>query len=100
MAAKKDQHTVGSPEKKRGQQMGFAGNPDQNREEMKQTPAVIGNRPRANKLAGDVSQKQLSTDAVTPSTSSPSTTGMNVKPRGAAGGAAQFKRRLAKKRAR
>jgi len=99
MAAKKDQHTVGSPDKKRGQQMGYSGAPDQNREKMKQTPAVIGNRPRDNKLAADVSQRQLSTDAVTPSTNAPSTTGMNVKPSGAAGGAAQFKRRLAKKRA-
>src|SRR6185295_19084704 len=95
----KDQHNVGTPSNPRGQQTGFAGNPDQNREEMNETPAVRGNRPRANKLAGDVSQQQVSTDAVTPSTSTPSTTGMNVKPSGKAGGAAEFKKRLAKRRA-
>ena len=98
MGSFKDQHTVGTPEKPRGQQTGFAGNPDQNREEMKQTPAVGGNRPRANKLAGDVSQQQVSTDAVTPSTATPSTPGMIVKSSGKAGGAAQFKKRLAKER--
>ena len=49
--ARKDQHKVGTPLKPRGQQTGFAGNPDQNREEMKKTPG----------------------DAVTPSTNSPST---------------------------
>ena len=31
----KDQHKAGIPPKPRGQQTGFAGNPDQNREEMK-----------------------------------------------------------------
>jgi hypothetical protein len=98
MAAKKDQHTVGSPEKPRGQQMGFAGNPDQNRQEMKDTPAISGRRPRANKLSGDPSLGHVSSDPVTPSSNTPSTVA-NVKPGRAGGGATQFKRRLAKKRA-
>ena len=50
MATRKDQHKAGTPRKPRGQQTGFAGNPDQNRAEMKKTA-----------------------DAVTPSTNSPST---------------------------
>jgi hypothetical protein len=99
MAAKKDQHTVGSPDKRRGQQMGSSGAPDQNRQEMKKTPAIAGKRPKANKLSGDPSLAHVSSDPVTPSTTTPSTTAMNVKPSGAAGGAAQFKRRLARKRA-
>lgn len=38
MPEKKDQHKAGIPDKPRGQQTGFAGNPDQNREEMEKTP--------------------------------------------------------------
>jgi hypothetical protein len=37
MATKKDQHKTGIPAKPRGQQTGFAGNPDQNREEMERS---------------------------------------------------------------
>ena len=40
MAVRKDQHKVGTPLKPRGQQTGFAGNPDQNRKEMEKTPAL------------------------------------------------------------
>ena len=57
MAQKKDQHTVGTPEKPRGQQTGFSGHPDQNREEMDETPAVRGRRPFANKMSADASQR-------------------------------------------
>ena len=42
MRAKKDQHKAGIPAKPRGQQTGFAGNPDQNREEVEKTPALRG----------------------------------------------------------
>ncbi len=73
--AKKDQHKAGIPPKPRGQQTGFAGNPDQNREEMKKTPALRGRRKSANKMFSDASAQQGS-DAVTPSTNSPSTPGM------------------------
>ena len=95
---KLDQHNVGIPEKKRGQQTGFAGNPDQNRKEMKTTPAITGRRESANKMVADSSQQHISSDATTPSTNSPSTSAMNVSPTRAGGGAGGFKRRLAKKR--
>jgi hypothetical protein len=74
--SKKDQHKVGIPSKPRGQQTGFAGNPDQNREEMKKTPALRGRRKSANKMFGDASEQQTGSSAVTPSTNSPSTPGM------------------------
>ncbi len=71
--AKKDQHKAGIPPKPRGQQTGFAGNPDQNREEMKNTPALRGRRKNANKMFGDASEQHVATDATKPSTNSPST---------------------------
>jgi hypothetical protein len=73
VGTKKDQHTVGTPQKPRGQQTGFAGNPDQNRERMKSTPAVRGGQKRANKMAGDTSEQHIGGNAVTPSTNAPST---------------------------
>ena len=73
MAAKKDQHKVGIPPKPRGQQTGFAGNPDQNREEMKKTPALRGRRKSANKMFGDASEQHVGGNASTPSTNAPST---------------------------
>ena len=71
--AKKDQHKAGIPPKPRGQQTGFAGNPDQNREEMKNTPALRGRRKNENKMFGDASEQHVATDATKPSTNSPST---------------------------
>ena len=71
--AKKDQHKAGIPPKPRGQQTGFAGNPDQNREEMENTPAVTGRRKNANKMFGDASEQHVGGNAVTPSTNAPST---------------------------
>jgi hypothetical protein len=99
MRRKKDQHTVGTPEKPRGQQMGFAGNPDQNREEMNETPALRGRRKANNAMLADASQQHIASDATKPSTNSPSTPAMNQKPTRSGGGAGGFKRRLAKKRA-
>jgi hypothetical protein len=78
MATKKDQHKVGIPAKPRGQQTGFAGNPDQNREEMKKTPALRGRRKSANNMFSDVSEEHTGGNLATPSTNSPSTPG--VKP--------------------
>ena len=74
--AKKDQHKVGIPPKPRGQQTGFAGNPDQNREEMKNTPALRGRMKKKNKMFSDASEQHIGGSAVTPSTNSPSTPGM------------------------
>ena len=75
MGTKKDTHKVGTPEKPRGQQTGFAGNPDQNRQEVDDTPALRGNRKKGNKMFADQS-RQHSGDSVRPSTNRPSTPGM------------------------
>ena len=72
MSSKKDQHKVGAPQKPRGQQMGFAGNPDQNREAMKDTPALRGRRKKATKMFADESSQHIGGDAVTPTSNAPS----------------------------
>jgi len=99
MPTKKDQHRVGTAAKPRGQQMGFAGNPDRNREAEKQTPARLGRRPKSNKLAADKSAQNVGSNPVTPRTTSPSTPAMNTGSKGDTGGEKVFKRRLAQKRA-
>jgi hypothetical protein len=76
MAGKKDQHKAGIPAKPRGQQTGFAGNPDQNREEMEKTPALRGRRQKKNKMFGDASKQHTGSSPATPNTNSPSTPGM------------------------
>jgi hypothetical protein len=73
---RKDQHNVGTPRKPRGQQTGFAGHPDQNREEMNETPALRGSRKKSNRMFADASEQHIGGDAVTPSTNRPSTPGM------------------------
>lgn len=96
----KDQSKAGLPEKRRGQQTGFAGNPDRNREEMKRTPALRGRRKDSNEMFADESKQQATGDAVTPRTNSPSTPaqtgGGHV---GETGGEIAFKRRQSKKQA-
>jgi len=72
VAAKKDQHKVGTPKKPRGQQTGFAGNPDQNREEKANTPALRGTRKKTNKMFADASRQHSGASSVTPSTNRPS----------------------------
>jgi hypothetical protein len=72
MGSKKDQHKAGVPAKPRGQQTGFAGNPDQNREAMEETPALRGRRKEANEYFADDSSQQRVSDAVTPNSNSPS----------------------------
>jgi hypothetical protein len=75
--------------------MGTAGASDQNRGEMKETPAVRGLRKRANKLAADKSAQHVAGDAVTPRTTSPSTPAMTSgKRKGETGGETVFKARL------
>ena len=73
MGTRKEQHKVGTPAKPRGQQTGFAGQPDQNREEIDKTPALRGRRKKANKMFGDASEQHLASNPVTPSTNAPST---------------------------
>lgn len=69
----RDQHKTGTPPKPRGQQTGFAGNPDQNREEMKKTPALRGRRKKENKMFADASEQHVAGNPTAPSTNSPST---------------------------
>jgi hypothetical protein len=98
MGTKKDQHKAGAPSKPRGQQTGFAGNPDQNREAMENTPAVRGQRQKSNKIFSDASSQHVGGDSVTPSTNSPSTPAMTGgEKKSPAGGERVFKRRLKKK---
>ena len=96
MGTKKDQHKAGTPAKPRGQQTGFAGNPDQNREEMEKTPALRSRRKNANKMFGDASEQHVASNPATPSTNAPSTVA-NVGPKSPAGGERAFKRRMSKK---
>jgi hypothetical protein len=98
MAGKDDQHKVGAPRKRRGQQTGFGGNPDQNRDEMEQTPAVLGRRKRSNKMAGDASEQHVASDATKPSTNAPSVPAAVPQIKGDTEGERVFKQRLAKSR--
>ena len=74
---------------KRGQQMGFAGQPDRNRTEINETPAFRGNRKAANKMFGDVSDQQTGSNVVAPSTNSPSTPAMKESCRSGRSGPSQ-----------
>ena len=99
MAMKKDQHKVGIKAKRRGQQMGTSGAPDQNREQKKSTPALSGRRKNANKLFADESAQNVGGDAVTPKTAAPSTVVVNTAQHsGETGGETVFKERLKRKR--
>jgi hypothetical protein len=96
---KKDQHKAGISAKPRGQQTGFAGNPDQNRQAMKETPALRGRRKSESKFFADKSAQQQTGDAVTPRSNQPSTPAMNsAKRKGESGGERMFKKRLAAQR--
>jgi hypothetical protein len=72
MTSKKGQRKVGSKQKPRGQQTGFVGNPDQNREEMQNTPALRGRRKAATRMFEDESSQQVGTDAAKPRSNQPS----------------------------
>jgi hypothetical protein len=72
MSSRKDQHKAGIPPKPRGQQTGFAGNPDQNREAKAETPALRGRRKNANKMFADNSSQHQATDAAKPKSNMPS----------------------------
>jgi hypothetical protein len=99
MTSRKDQQKVGIPQKRRGQQTGFAGNPDQNRQEMEKTPALRGRRKGANKMFADKSSQHVTGDAVTPRSNSPSTPAVaSTKGVGESGGERAFKQRLGRTR--
>jgi hypothetical protein len=72
MSSKKEQSKVGRKRKPRGQQTGFVGNPDQNREEMENTPALRGRRKAATKMFADESNQQMGSDAAKPRSNTPS----------------------------
>jgi hypothetical protein len=72
MSSKKEQSKVGRKQKPRGQQTGFVGNPDQNREEMKNTPALRGRRKAATEMFADESTQHVGTDAAKPMSNMPS----------------------------
>ena len=91
----KDAHTVGTPEKLRGQEMGRPGLKDRNREEMQNTPALGGNRSQRNEMFGDKSSKHIGANPSAPRVNSPSTPAAmpcNVK-LGESGGEKAFKYR-------
>ena len=95
MASKEQQQKVGIPAKRRGQQMGLAGEADRNRERAKESPASRGRLKKANKMFADNSSQQISTSAPMSRTNSPSTAGMNSGGRpGETTGETVFKRRL------
>jgi hypothetical protein len=98
MGTNKDQHKAGTPEKPRGQQTGFRGNPDKNRIEMDETPALRGRLKKDNEMFADASEQHVGSDPTKPSTNSPSTPAMKTVPRTRSGGEKVFKKRLAKNR--
>jgi len=72
MSSGHDQHKTGVPSKRRGQQTGFAGNPDQNRVEKAETPELSGRREDENEMFADASTQHTGSDSVTPNSASPS----------------------------
>lgn len=98
MASKKEQSTVGRPEKPRGQQTGFEGEPDKSRVAKEdETPALRGRRPAANKMFADKSRQHQTGDGATPRSNTPSTPAQNDGGHvGETGGEIAFKKRQAK----
>jgi hypothetical protein len=100
MSSKKEQQRkAGIPEKPRGQQTGFEGNPDKARvAKEEETPALRGRRKAANKMFADKSSQHTASDATKPKSNQPSVPaqigGGHV---GETGGEIAFKRRQKKK---
>lgn len=100
MSSKKAQSKAGIPAKRRGQQMGDASNPDQNREAESETPALRGRRKAANEMFADESSQQVGSDPTAPRDNTPSVpaaipTGARL---GESGGEKVFKARQSKRR--
>lgn len=95
---KEEQSKAGIPQKRRGQQMGDGANPDQNREEMNDTPALRGRRAEESEHFADESTQQVGSDAATPRSNTPSVpAAMPAGERlGESGGEKAFKERQAK----
>ncbi len=77
MSSEHDQHKTGIPSKRRGQQTGFAGNPDQNRAEKAETPELSGRREDENEMFADASTQQMGSNSAAPNSASPSVPGFN-----------------------
>lgn len=101
MSSKKEQQRkVGIPEKPRGQQTGFEGNPDKGRvAKEEETPALRGRRKTANKMFADKSSQHTASDATKPKSNQPSIPaqigGGHV---GETGGEIAFKRKQTRRR--
>ena len=100
MSSKKDQRKVGIPDKPRGQQTGFEGNPDKSRvAKEEETPALRGRRKTANKMFADPSSQHTASDPSKPKSNTPSIPGqVGGGHIGESGGEAGFKRRQKKQR--
>ncbi|MBA2339085.1 MAG: hypothetical protein H0V88_01710 [Pyrinomonadaceae bacterium] len=95
---KEGQSKAGIPQKRRGQQMGDAANPDQNREEMNDTPSLRGRRADESEHFADESTQQTGSDAVTPRSNTPSVPAAMPagEPLGESGGERAFKAKQVK----
>ncbi len=96
---KEGQSKAGIPQKRRGQQMGDASAPDQNREDMENTAALRGRRAEASEHFADESTQQIGSDSVTPRSTTPSVPAAapSGQPLGESGGEREFKQRHSKK---
>ncbi|HEV2915245.1 MAG TPA: hypothetical protein VGX92_18345 [Pyrinomonadaceae bacterium] len=73
MSSKEKQSKVGRSTRLRGQQTGKADTvPAQDRESMKETPALRGRRKRASEMFADESAQHAGADAATPRSNTPS----------------------------
>lgn len=96
---KERQQKVGIPAKRRGQQMGFAGQPDQNQVRAAEAPATRGRLKKTNKMFADKSSQQIGTGAGSSRSNSPSTAAMNTGGHpGETTGETAFKRRMKRER--
>jgi len=101
MAEKYDQHEVGIPARRRGQQVGdsrSAIQPEHTPDEWEETPAMSGLRPLESEFFGDKSSQHFGSDPVTPDSVSPSTPAAipTGEPLGQSGGEQAFKEREGK----
>ncbi len=96
---KEEQSKAGIPQKRRGQQMGDASAPDQNREEMKDAAALRGQRAEEGGHFADESTQQTGSDSVAPRSTAPSVPAAapSGQPLGESGGEREFKQRHSKK---
>lgn len=103
MSDKHDQHTVGIPQRRRGQQVGDTRSAIQNRDDAdwEETPEINGDVRRSeNQFIADNSSQHFGGDATAPDHVSPSTPAAipEGQPLGQSGGEKEFKQRQQKGR--